>query len=175
MLNETKKWHVLHVEPKYEKSVSSALRHSGLEVFVPVTKVVKSWSDKKKIVSIPLITGHVLCNISECDKQEILNLEYVKGFVQLEASMDPMIIPKDEIGVLKLLEKGNPEVADKQQYTGEEVMVSEGPFAGFHGIIVENSWSKRLLVKLTNLKHYISVEISSFQLTNAKSSHSLAS
>jgi transcription antitermination factor NusG len=174
MLDESKRWHLLRVQPKYEKSVASALKYREIEVYVPITKVIKYWTDKQKQVFVPLFPGLVFCNLLNAEMQDVLNMDHVIDFDSRNSNI-MSDIPKEEIEIIRLLEKGNPIISDKLQYDGEEVMVADGPFAGFHGVMIPSERSQRLLVKLNALQQFVSVDIAPFGLRKANSSHSLAS
>ncbi len=173
--NEPRRWHILRVKPTYEKQVGSALKYIDTEVYVPVMSVIKRWSDQEKQVLLPMFPGYVFCNIYSFEKEQMLCVNHVYGFGITNNESKPVTIPGDEIAIIKLLEKGHPEISSEQQYCGEEVMIAEGPFSGFHGIIIEKYGIQRLLVKLVTVKQFVSVDVSPFEADKANASHYLAS
>lgn len=61
--NELRKWFVLYTKPRWEKKVGELLRQRGFEVYVPLNRVYRQWSDRKKLVHEPLFKGYVFIRI----------------------------------------------------------------------------------------------------------------
>ncbi|MGY8913899.1 MAG: transcription termination/antitermination NusG family protein, partial [Flavobacteriales bacterium] len=53
------KWYVLYVQTKNEKKVADRLRGMDVEVYCPVIKETKQWSDRKKTIETPLFKSYV--------------------------------------------------------------------------------------------------------------------
>ncbi|MDW3193900.1 MAG: UpxY family transcription antiterminator [Cytophagales bacterium] len=175
MHNEPLMWHVLHVQSGYEKHVASQLKYGGVECYIPVTKEVKYWGNQHKQVYVPLFPGIIFCHMCEADRMNIRDIEVLQSYIIPGQPEGHVILPKEEIAIIKLLEKGNPGLCEEHLFKGDAVVVMEGPFTGFHGIMIDGKASKRLLVRLTGLKQIVAVDISPFQIQKAKSSHVLAS
>ncbi len=59
MIAENKKenitcWYLLYTNPRAEKKVALELQKKGFEVFLPLQRTLKVWSDRKKWVEEPL-------------------------------------------------------------------------------------------------------------------------
>ncbi len=48
------KWYAIYTNPRAEKLVHSRLEETGVEVFLPLQKTYRQWSDRKKLVIKPL-------------------------------------------------------------------------------------------------------------------------
>ena len=53
-MNENKKWFVVHTKPRVEKRVTEILTRKKIENYCPINKVMRQWSDRKKLVNEPL-------------------------------------------------------------------------------------------------------------------------
>src|SRR5208337_5592292 len=51
---DTPHWYAIHTRAKHEKSVATELQERGIETFVPVLPEVRRWSDRIKVVEVPL-------------------------------------------------------------------------------------------------------------------------
>lgn len=70
----TKNWYVIYVKPKNEKKVAERLAADEIDVYCPMVKEVKQWSDRKKTIKTPLFKSYVFVNISEKDRQLVFKV-----------------------------------------------------------------------------------------------------
>ena len=64
-----------------KKKVAELLQKNGVEVFCPLVKLKKNWSDRKKIVEAPLFKSYVFVNLSEKDRNVVFNLPGVIRYI----------------------------------------------------------------------------------------------
>ena len=141
-MNEEKKWYVVYTRPRWEKKVSGMLMSRGIEYYCPLNKVMKQWSDRKKIVLEPLFKGYVFVKIPESLKWEIKSVEGVLNYVYWLGK--PAIVKEQEIDTIRkfLQEFRDVEVVEKQLTVNSRVMIKQGVLMNFHGIIIEVSGNK---------------------------------
>ena len=48
------KWYAVYTRPRFEKQVGQRLLEEGIEAYVPLIKTMRQWSDRKKVVELPL-------------------------------------------------------------------------------------------------------------------------
>ncbi|WP_299797795.1 UpxY family transcription antiterminator [uncultured Maribacter sp.] len=77
----TKNWYVLYVKPKNEKKVAERLSSHQLDVYCPMIKEVKQWSDRKKTIEVPLFKSYVFVNITECERQKVFEVPGVVRYL----------------------------------------------------------------------------------------------
>lgn len=77
----TKNWYVLYVKPKNEKKVAQRLSALQVEVYCPMIKEVKQWSDRKKTIEVPLFKSYVFINISEGERQRVFDVPGVVRYL----------------------------------------------------------------------------------------------
>lgn len=101
-----------------------------ISAYVPLSKVLKQWSDRKKWIYEPLINGYVFVNIEDSFRDKILHTPNVVGFVR-HGNKDS-IIRQEEIDVLKEIEQHGYEISLYQQpiTTGKQYTVSQGSLKG---------------------------------------------
>lgn len=141
-MNEEKKWYVVYTRPRWEKKVSGMLMSRGIEYYCPLNKVMKQWSDRKKIVLEPLFKGYIFVKIPESLKWEIKSVEGVLNYVYWLGK--PAIVKEQEIDTIRkfLQEFRDVEVVEKQLTVNSRVMIKQGVLMNFHGIIIEVSGNK---------------------------------
>ncbi len=60
-------WYVLYTKPRCEKKVEEQLLNLGINAFCPTRPEIKTWSDRKKTINVPLLPSMVLVNIDDKD------------------------------------------------------------------------------------------------------------
>ena len=118
------------------------LMSRGIEYYCPLNKVMKQWSDRKKIVLEPLFKGYIFVKIPESLKWEIKSVEGVLNYVYWLGK--PAIVKEQEIDTIRkfLQEFRDVEVVEKQLTVNSRVMIKQGVLMNFHGIIIEVSGNK---------------------------------
>ena len=56
---QTARWYLLYTKPRAEKKVALELGLKGYELFLPLQRTLKQWSDRKKWVEEPLFKGYI--------------------------------------------------------------------------------------------------------------------
>ncbi|MDF4201876.1 UpxY family transcription antiterminator [Maribacter sp. SA7] len=95
----TKNWYVLYVKPKNEKKVAERLSAHQVDVYCPMIKEVKQWSDRKKTIEVPLFSSYVFVNISECERQKVFDVPGVVRYLYWLGK--PAVIRDNEMEELK--------------------------------------------------------------------------
>lgn len=56
-------WFALLVKTSREKNVAELLRSKDHEVFLPLYRTTRMWSDRRKEITLPLLPGYVFCRL----------------------------------------------------------------------------------------------------------------
>ena len=142
------KWYIVHAYSNFEKKVAESIREQakqrGLsdlfdEIMVPVENVVEVRRGRKVNAERKFFPGYVLVKADLTDDAYhlIKNTPKVTGF--LGADKKPMPISETEAQrimnqVQEGIERPKPSVTFE---VGENVRVSDGPFASFNGVVEE--------------------------------------
>jgi len=142
------RWYVLHVYSGFEGKVAEAIKDKakkkGLadkveDILVPMEEVVEVKRGQKVNSERKVFPGYVLAKIDMSDDvwHMIKDTPKVTGFLGASNKPSP-ISEKEAARLLQQLQEG----VDKPRSTisfdiGEEVRVSEGPFASFNGFVEE--------------------------------------
>jgi transcriptional antiterminator NusG len=143
-----KRWYIIHAYSNFENKVAESIREQakqrGLtdlfeEVMVPKEKVVEVRRGRKVDAERKFFPGYVLAKMELTDEafHLIKNTPKVTGF--LGADNKPMPISEAEAAriihqVQEGIERPKPSVSFE---VGEQVRVSDGPFASFNGSVEE--------------------------------------
>ena len=144
----SKKWYVVHAYSGFEKTVQRTLTEriarAGMQdqfgrILVPVEEVVEMKSGQKAISERKFFPGYVLVKMDLTDEvyHLIKNTPKVTGF--LGTDNKPMPISDAEADrILQQVQEGvdrpKPSISFE---VGEQVRVSDGPFASFNGTVEE--------------------------------------
>jgi transcription antitermination factor NusG len=96
---EEQQWHVIYSKPRNEKKVQAALEEAGFEVYCPLNKTRRKWSDRYKVVEEPLFRSYVFIKINGNQLYDILKFDGVVRF--LYWNRKPAIVREEEIELIK--------------------------------------------------------------------------
>lgn len=153
------KWYPVYTNPRAEKKAYEALRKKGIDVYLPLYRQQKRWSDRKKWVEEPFIKSYLFVRIKEQELANVLMTKGVARFIYFSGKIAPM--PDRQIDELKLL-MASPyelEVTEEDLQPGEKIIVKAGPLKGMGGEIISYRSQKQLAVKLESLGCSIIVHI----------------
>src|SRR5829696_7400471 len=92
-------WFALYTKPRWEKKVAKNLAEKGFTVYCPLNKVLRQWSDRKKIVLEPLFKGYVFVQLEEKNSLTVKTTAGVVNFVYWNGK--PAIVRQDEIEIIQ--------------------------------------------------------------------------
>ncbi|WP_137392491.1 transcription termination/antitermination protein NusG [Rhodoligotrophos defluvii] len=143
-----KRWYIVHTYSNFEKKVAETLKeqaaqqgleHLFEEILVPTEEVVEVRRGRKVTTERRFFPGYVLVRMEMTDQAYhlIRNIPKVTGF--LGSDNKPIPISNAEAErilhqVKEGVERPRPSVMFE---VGEQVKVSDGPFASFNGLVEE--------------------------------------
>jgi transcription antitermination factor NusG len=156
--NSDFRWYALHVRQRYEKLVSLSLTNKGYEVFLPTYLSRRRWSDRIKVIEMPLFSRYVFCRFDFGERLPILTVpgvQFVVGFGQTATAVDP-----SELNALRLaVDSGLPCEPWPYLEVGHRVRVEYGPLAGLEGLVLDFRKSYRLVISVNLLSRSVAVEL----------------
>lgn len=153
------KWFPVYTNPRAEKKAAEALKNKGIEVYLPLQRQLKQWSDRKKWVDEPLIKSYLFLHIREHEQTEVLMTKGIARFIYFSGKITSM--PDRQINDLKLLVASPFELEITEEYLqpGENIIIKAGPLKGLKGEIISYRSQKQLAVRLENLGYSIIVNV----------------
>ena len=142
------RWYIIHTysnfEQKVVQSINESARQKGLEhlfeqILVPVEKVVEVRKGKKVDAERKFFPGYVLAHMEMTDEafHLIKNTPKVTGFLGADNKALP-ITDKEAARILNQVQEGVERPKPSIMFEiGENVRVSDGPFASFSGTVEE--------------------------------------
>jgi transcription antitermination factor NusG len=157
---ENKKWHVVYSKSRAEKKVLTDLEFQGIKAYLPLQRKLRQWSDRKKWVEVPLISGYIFICITRKEYDKVLQTNGVVSYVRFEGKA--AIIPDQQIEFIKKMlsqSEVDVEVSSQQYYPGDKVEVVVGPLIGLTGTLVSFKGKKRIAVQLEQLNLSLMVDL----------------
>jgi transcriptional antiterminator RfaH len=165
-------WYLIYTKPRAEKKVANLLKCKDIEVFLPLQKTLRQWSDRKKWVEEPLFKSYIFLRTNlERNYYQILNVDGVVKFVSFHGS--PAKVDEREISLVKLL-LGNQEemvesgVLNEVFHLGEEVTITAGPLIGIKGKLVATRSGNKMLIELETMNQNLLITLPSNSLIKAR-------
>jgi len=152
------RWFALQTRCRYESFVANHLGGNGYELFLPVYKCRRHWSDRIKELELPLFPGYVFCRLNPLDRLPIL---VTPGVIQVVGiGKKPMPIDDAEITAIRtVVQSGLPGRPWPFLQVGHRVKVERGPLSGIEGILIAFRGRHRLVLSVTLLQRSVAVEV----------------
>jgi transcription antitermination factor NusG len=131
------KWYAVYTKPRWEKKVNSLLLQKGIEVYCPLNKIRRKWSDRIKTIEEPLFKSYVFVKIKDDERTSVRMTNGVVNFVYWDGK--PAIIKEKEIQTIRrfLDEYENVEAVRIDLTEGDRVQVIAGPMMDKEGKVME--------------------------------------
>ena len=144
-----KKWFVVYTRPQQELKVAGQLNAMGITNYCPTVTLVKQYSDRKKKVIKPLISSYVMVELEENQRNRVFSCSGIVRYLFFLGK--PVIVPANQINLMQ--DHLNGVYKDFKVTTlsvGDSHTITEGPFSGVTGKVVETDNTK-VKLELTSL------------------------
>jgi transcriptional antiterminator RfaH len=157
-------WYAVYTRSRNEKKVLKLLTEAHVETFLPLHKTVRQWSDRKKLVELPLFSSYVFVKINQRECHKVLTVDGVVKFVSFEGAPAP--IPLYQIENLKILISSNHsfEKSALQFEPGQKVVVNQGSLKGIVGELIRIGRKNRFLIRIEHMFQNLLVNLPAHQL-----------
>ena len=132
----SKFWIAVYTRPRSEKKAASELNKLGIETYLPIQKILKEWSDRKKLVDVPVIPMILFANITSDNLHPIKTHPLILNYISDSEKKGPACIPNNQIEKLKfMLGQSEVPVSFEQGYfkSDEIVEIVRGSLKGLTG------------------------------------------
>lgn len=136
----------------HERKVAKILGFESFDVFFPTRKILSRWSDRRKIIEIPLLPNYLFVNTSVERFDQIINspgVAYILGY-----NGQPTPVADEEVESLRILVRSGREVLPYPYLQeGDRVLIKEGFLKGVVGILLKadlHLWRLVISVDLMN-------------------------
>ena len=140
-------WYALRTKSRHERVAEEYLKGRGVEVFLPLYKSRRLWSDRVKIVDLPLFDGYLFCKFPA---RHALVARSAPGVLYIVSCGD---------AVRRILGKGL--VASPTPYLreGMRVRIRGAEFEGMEGRLEKVKSQSRLVLSIHLLQRSVAFEV----------------
>ena len=152
-------WYAVYVNVKHEKKVVQKLQDQNLQAYSPLVKKLQQWSDRKKWVEFPMLSGYVFVYILEEDKEKVLQCPGVFSFIKFNGVEAK--VRASEIEILKSIELSGYDVTQEagNLKLHSTVEITQGHLKGLKGTVVEFKNMHYVQIQLESLHQNITIKL----------------
>ena len=149
-------WYVIYTFPNLEKKILKELVKKSITAYLPMQRVIRQWSDRKKELHIPLFPNYVFINTTEKERGNLYNINGILKFIVFGGK--PAVVSNDEIENIMRFENSAFEV-EPNLVQGDDVMIINGPFTGLQGKLFSKRGKNRFGIQLKSINQSLSLEV----------------
>jgi transcription antitermination factor NusG len=152
-------WAVVYTRSRAEKQLHEFLQEQGIETYLPLRKVLRQWSDRKKWVEEPLFRSYLFVRITEKERFKVLNTPGAVNYISFEGRM--ATVRDEEIDCIRrltLCEPGLEAVTDHIE-KGSPVNIRGGSLMGLQGELISYRSSQRVVIRVESIRQSILVTV----------------
>ena len=160
-------WYVIYTKSRQEKKVAELLMKRGYEVYCPVVKIKKAWSDRIKTVEEPLLKSYCFVKCTDVERTDV---RYVPGVVRFLYWLGkPAVVKQNIITELQTnLSNYSADSIHIERITkGEELIVKTGSFVNQIGKAIEVK-GKKIVMLLDQLGIKITIDTTQNRVEKVK-------
>jgi transcription antitermination factor NusG len=158
-------WYAVHIYPQNEKKVAAELESRGIATFLPLRKECHQWSDRNKMVQVPLFPCYAFVHIVPSPQLCSLVQQTRRVIRLLSLSDEPVPIPDTEIESMKTLLAGKVPVSPYGfLQAGQKVRVRGGCLNGIEGILAFRNGERNLVLSVNLIQRSLALSIEGYQV-----------
>ena len=164
MSSDTDAWYVLYTKSKNEKKVAERLTAAGYNVYCPLHKVKRQWSDRVKIIEEPLFKGYLFIQVEDHKRDQVFSFPGTVRY--LFWLRRPALVRDAEIKAIQkwLGEYAHEAIDISDILPGDYVRITSGPFTGEQAVLLDKT-NKKAVVQLKELGIQLSLSLTNSGLS----------
>jgi transcription antitermination factor NusG len=159
------RWYAIQTRARHEKRVAAELEQTGIAHFLPTITETHRWSDRKKIVEVPLFPCYAFVNLIPYpgNRLAVLRIPGVLNFVGIRNCALP--IPDSQIEDVQLLLKRQIPLAPYSFLKiGQRVRIRGGVLDGMEGLLVGKNGNSRLAISIEAIERSLTISVQGYDL-----------
>lgn len=162
-------WFAIQTRPRHEKRIFNELTgRKHITAFVPTVRAVHRWSDRRKVVEVPLFSCYVFVQVHEWRHAyyQVLRTSGVLRWVGRHG--EPTTIPDSQIeAVRSTLASGLAASPYPFLKLGQRVRIRGGCLDGVEGFLTGIKDDSRLVISVDIIQQSMAVEIRGYEIVPA--------
>lgn len=158
-------WYAIHTRARHEKAVAALLHEKAVTTFLPLLSQVHRWSDRRKVVQVPLFPGYTFVRITATPetRYRVLQTTGVVGFIGNGRYGTP--IPDKQIEDIQIvLARRVPCAIFPFLRLGQCIRIRGGCLDGVEGRLVMFKGDRTLIISVEPILQSLSVCLDGYDL-----------
>ena len=148
-------WEIAHLRSRQEKAVARLLLDSEMPFYLPQIERKSKKNGRTFVSHLPLFPGYIFLRHVKGLRETLWRTSAVVTMMEVldQEKLDT------ELAQIKRLQENGAVLTPREEFLpGDAVVIMEGVFAGYQGVIVEERGAMRLIVCVSILRKSIAVE-----------------
>lgn len=158
-------WYAIQTRPRYEKKVTVELEEKGVKAFLPLHSATHRWSDRRRVVKLPLFPGYVFVRIAPLlhARVSVLRTHGVISFVGVRNV--GIAIPDGEIESIQTVLQGGV-ACEPYPYlrVGQSVRIRGGCLDGVSGVLMGVNGNRSLIISVSLIQKSVAMRIEGYRV-----------
>jgi transcription termination/antitermination protein NusG len=158
-------WYAIHTRSRHEKLVVNQLGRCGFKTFLPLIREVHRWSDRRKVVQLPLFSCYAFVHMQLLPEPwyQVTQSNGVLRLVGVRGQGSP--IPENQIESLRaLLSSDVPYELCPFLTIGQRVRIRGGALDGIEGLLTARNGDRTLVISVQPIQRSIAVRIDQYRV-----------
>lgn len=165
---EPQLWYAVHTQSRHEKKVAAELAERSINAFVPTIREVRKWSDRRKVIDVPMFSCYVFVRVSHWQQAYSRVLHTPGVFRWVSSQREPTPIPECQIDAVRsMMSNGVPISPYPFLNVGQRVRIRGGCLHGVEGILVEQDRNRKLVVSVELIQQSVAVSVEGYDVEAA--------
>jgi len=151
-------WYAIRVKSRCEKMVSDQFRQKGYEEFLPMYWSRRLWSDRVKVLQLPVFSGYIFCRFDVDKRLAILQTPGVVHIVakgKIPAPVDPQQLENVRLAITS----GQAVQPWSRMEVGRQVRIELGPMRGVTGTLLRYKNASQMILGVDLMQRAVAVEV----------------
>lgn len=162
---DSKSWYAVQTRARHEKVVARRLQEQGVTAFLPLVTNVHRWSDRRKLVELPLFGCYVFVQLgpNSDERARVYRINGVIGIVG--ARGEGASIPEEQIEAVRAIVKQRiPWRLHPFLKIGQRVRICGGSLDGVEGVLLSQTGDRTLVVSVDAIQRSLAVRIEGYDV-----------
>jgi transcription antitermination factor NusG len=158
-------WYAIQTRVRFEKKVAAQLQRKGIEIFLPLTKQVHRWSDRRQEIDVALFPGYGFVHVylDPATRLHILQTAGLIGFVRFNGEAVP--VPRKQIeDIQQVFAKDVPCAMYPFLKAGQKVRIRGGCLDGLEGVLASYNSARTLLISIEAIERTIAIQVEGYDI-----------
>ena len=132
------RWLAAYTRPRHERKVKDYCEEQGCKVFLPTYQTWRAWSDRRKLLQLPLFPSYVFVQVDSCVQSRVMRAPGFLWFVH--NSQGPVQVNESELDAIsRVLASGLEFDPLPSVELGDEVEITTGSLTGCRGRLISKA------------------------------------